>query len=111
MLLRSRRRRTNAQLGETLTSKTVLSRAELLLATLEDQALSRIRTLLGRLDIPSRQDLDALTRRVRRLEHQLQPRAHPPISARGADQHRRATGNAPQRMTKGTASRTRSLEQ
>jgi len=89
---------------------TVASRAELLLATLEDQALSRIRTLLGRLDIPSRRDLDALTRRVRRLEHQLQPLAHPSTSSRGADQRRRATRNTHPPMTKGTGGRSRSLE-
>jgi len=90
-------------------SNPVASRAELFLAALEYQALSQIRTLLGRLDIPSRRDLDALTRRVRRLEDLLETKKDPSTGIRGADQRRRTMRNTQPPPTQGTTRRSRSL--
>jgi len=89
----------------------VESRAEFLLSALEVGALNRIRTLLGRLDIPSRRDLNALTRRVRRLEQLLQQQADPSISTHGVGQRRITARKAVAAATRRTAGRSRSLKE
>ena len=94
----------------TQASAKVESRAEFLLTALEVGALNQIRTLLERLDIPSRRDLDALTRRVRHLEKLLHPQADQSIHTRGVGQRRIATRKAAAPTTQRTAGRSRSLK-
>ncbi len=52
-------------------TKDMESRAERFLSTLEKEASKRINPLLRRLDLPSRQELQTLNRRISQLERQL----------------------------------------
>ncbi len=65
-------------------SKDVESRAERFLSTLEKETAKRLGPLLRRLDVPSRQELHSLSRRIGQLERRLRPSrkapAAPPVS-------------------------------
>ena len=52
-------------------SKDVESRAERFLSTLEKEAAKRLEPLLRRLDLPSRQEIHNLSRRIGQLERRL----------------------------------------
>lgn len=52
-------------------SKDVESRAERFLSTLEKEAAKRISPLLKRLDLPSRQEIHSLSRRIGQLERRM----------------------------------------
>jgi F0F1-type ATP synthase membrane subunit b/b' len=52
-------------------SKDVESRAERLLTTIEKETAKRVAPLLKRLDLPSRQEVQALSRRIGQLEKRL----------------------------------------
>jgi polyhydroxyalkanoate synthesis regulator phasin len=68
-------------------SKDVESRAERFLATLEKEASKRLAPLLKRLDLPSRQEIHILSRRVGQLErrvHGLRPASEQPVRPRQA---------------------------
>ena len=52
-------------------SKDVESRAERLLATIEKETAKRLAPLLKRLDVPSRKEVEALSRRISQLERGL----------------------------------------
>jgi len=63
-------------------SRDVESRAERFLATLEKETAKRVSPLLKRLDLPSRQDVQALARRVSQIERDLGKRS-PAAAPRG----------------------------
>lgn len=63
-------------------SKEVETRAERFLSTLEKETAKRVAPLLKRLDLPSRKELDALSRRIGQLEKRL--RSQPAASAPAA---------------------------
>lgn len=67
----AQRLRTDLEKRAQRASKDVESRAERLLSTLEKEAGRRIGPLLKRLDLPSRNEIRALTKRVARLERLL----------------------------------------
>lgn len=52
-------------------SKDVESRAERFLSTLEKEAAKRLTPLLKRLDLPSRQEIHSLSRRIGQLERRM----------------------------------------
>jgi polyhydroxyalkanoate synthesis regulator phasin len=54
-------------------SKDVESRAERFLSTLEKEAAKRLAPLLRRLDLPSRQEIHNLSRRIGQLERRVKP--------------------------------------
>jgi len=54
-------------------SKDVESRADRFLSTLEKEAAKRLGPLLRRLDLPSRQEVHNLSRRIGQLERRLRP--------------------------------------
>jgi hypothetical protein len=58
-------------------SKDVESRAERLLSTLEKEATRRMGPLLKRLDLPSRNEVRGLSKRIARLERLLTTRGTP----------------------------------
>lgn len=60
-------------------SKNVESRAEQFLSTLERETTKRLAPLLKRLDLPSRKEIDALSRRIGQLEKRT--RASRPVAA------------------------------
>jgi polyhydroxyalkanoate synthesis regulator phasin len=70
----AQRLRTDLEKRAQRASKDVESRAERLLSTLEKEAGRRMGPLLKRLDLPSRNDIRALTKRVARLERELAAR-------------------------------------
>lgn len=78
----AQRLRTDLEKRAQRASKDVESRAERLLSTLEKEAGRRMGPLLKRLDLPSRNEIRALTRRVARLERLL---------TGGEDKRRRGT--------------------
>ncbi len=87
----AQRLRTDLERRAQRASKDVESRAERFLATLEKEAAKRLGPLLKRLDVPSRQEIHNLSRRIGQLERRVRPaRAarsashHSPESASGA---------------------------
>lgn len=70
----AQRLRTDLEKRAQRASKDVESRAERLLSTLEKEAGRRMGPLLKRLDLPSRNEIRALTKRVARLERELASR-------------------------------------
>jgi len=71
-------------------SKDVESRAERFLSTLEKEAAKRLTPLLKRLDLPSRQEIHSLSRRIGQLERRMKAvtRATPPGKPRAAAEPR-----------------------
>jgi len=68
-------------------SKEVESRAEQFFSTLEREAAKRLGPLLRRLDVPSRQELNSLSRRIGQLERRVTSKGPAP-----ADEASRAAG-------------------
>ena len=75
----AQRLRTDLERRAQRASKDVESRAERFLATLEKEAAKRLGPLLKRLDLPSRQEIHNLSRRIGQLERRVRPSraAHP----------------------------------
>jgi polyhydroxyalkanoate synthesis regulator phasin len=67
----AQRLRTDLEKRAQRASKDVESRAERLLSTLEKEAGRRMGPLLKRLDLPSRNEIRALSKRIARLEREL----------------------------------------
>jgi molecular chaperone GrpE (heat shock protein) len=74
LLSQAQRLRTDLEKRAQRASKDVESRAERFLATLEKEAAKRLGPLLKRLDLPSRQEIVNLSRRIGQLERRLKPR-------------------------------------
>ncbi len=74
LLSQTQRLRTDLEKRAQRASKDVESRAERFLATLEKEAAKRLGPLLKRLDLPSRQEIHSLSRRIGQLERRMQPR-------------------------------------
>jgi polyhydroxyalkanoate synthesis regulator phasin len=70
----AQRLRTDLEKRAQRASKDVESRAERLLSTLEKEAGRRIGPLLKRLDLPTRNEIRALNKRIARLERELATR-------------------------------------
>jgi polyhydroxyalkanoate synthesis regulator phasin len=62
-------------------SKDVESRADRFLSTLEKEAAKRLGPLLRRLDVPSRQEVHSLSRRIGQLERRVRPSRKPVAEA------------------------------
>jgi polyhydroxyalkanoate synthesis regulator phasin len=75
-------------------SKDVESRAERFLSTLEKEATKRLDPLLRRLDLPSRQELHNLSRRIGQLERRLR-KPRPAATARPSTQEVQAPVEPP----------------
>ena len=69
----AQRLRTDLERRAQRASKDVESRAERFLATLEKEAAKRLGPLLKRLDLPSRQEIHNLSRRIGQLERRVRP--------------------------------------
>src|SRR5262249_54491683 len=69
----AQRLRTHLEKRAQRASKDVESRAERFLSTLEKEAAKRMGPLLRRLDLPSRQEVHSLSRRIGQLERRLRP--------------------------------------
>jgi len=69
----AQRLRTDLEKRAQRASKDVESRAERFLSTLEKEAAKRMGPLLRRLDLPSRQEVHSLSRRIGQLERRLRP--------------------------------------
>ncbi len=84
----AQRLRTDLEKRAQRASKDVESRAERFLSTLEKEAAKRLGPLLRRLDVPSRQEVHSLSRRIGQLERRVRPTRKPvaeaPASARTA---------------------------
>jgi len=70
----AQRLRTDLEKRAQRASKDVESRAERLLSTLEKEAGRRVGPLLKRLDLPTRNEIKALSKRIARLERQISDR-------------------------------------
>ena len=81
----AQRLRTDLEKRAQRASKDVESRAERFLSTLEKEASKRLVPLLRRLDVPSRQEVHSLSRRIGQLERRVRPSRKPP--AEGAPRH------------------------
>lgn len=71
LFAQAQRLRTDLERRAQRASKDVESRAERFLSTLEKEAAKRITPLLKRLDLPSRQELHSLSRRIGQLERRM----------------------------------------
>ena len=69
----AQRLRTDLEKRAQRASRDVESRAERFLSTLEKEAAKRIGPLLRRLDLPSRQEIHSLSRRIGQLERRVRP--------------------------------------
>jgi polyhydroxyalkanoate synthesis regulator phasin len=69
----AQRLRTDLEKRAQRASKDVESRAERFLSTLEKEAAKRMGPLLRRLDLPTRQEVHTLSRRIGQLERRLRP--------------------------------------
>jgi polyhydroxyalkanoate synthesis regulator phasin len=69
----AQRLRTDLEKRAQRASKDVESRAERFLSTLEKEAAKRLGPLLRRLDLPSRQEIHNLSRRIGQLERRVRP--------------------------------------
>ena len=69
----AQRLRTDLEKRAQRASKDVESRAERFLSTLEKEAAKRLGPLLRRLDVPSRQEIHSLSRRIGQLERRVRP--------------------------------------
>jgi polyhydroxyalkanoate synthesis regulator phasin len=69
----AQRLRTDLEKRAQRASKDVESRAERFLSTLEKEAAKRLGPLLRRLDVPSRQEVQGLSRRIGQLERRVRP--------------------------------------
>ncbi len=69
----AQRLRTDLEKRAQRASKDVESRAERFLSTLEKEAAKRLGPLLRRLDVPSRQEVHSLSRRIGQLERRVRP--------------------------------------
>jgi polyhydroxyalkanoate synthesis regulator phasin len=67
-------------------SKNVESRAEQFLSTLEKETSKRLSPILKRLDLPSRKDIEALSRRIGQLEKRVRTSSRPVATATPAVQ-------------------------
>lgn len=81
----AQRLRTDLEKRAQRASKDVESRAERLLSTLEKEAGRRVGPLLKRLDLPTRHEIKALSKRIARLERQLAGK--PLEAAAGSEDH------------------------
>ena len=68
LLRQARRLRTDLEKRAQRASKDVEARTEHLLSTLEKEASKRFRPILQRLDVPSKQEVHSLSRRIAQLE-------------------------------------------
>lgn len=75
-------------------SRDVESRAERFLSTLEKETGKRLAPLLKRLDLPSRQEVATLSRRIALLEKRIKPSPKGEESARPAKRARMKTATA-----------------
>jgi polyhydroxyalkanoate synthesis regulator phasin len=69
----AQRLRTDLEKRAQRASKDVESRADRFLSTLEKEAVKRLGPLLRRLDVPSRQEVHSLSRRIGQLERRVRP--------------------------------------
>jgi len=69
----AQRLRTDLEKRAQRASKDVESRAERFLSTLEKEAAKRLGPLLRRMDLPSREEVHSLSRRIGQLERRLKP--------------------------------------
>jgi polyhydroxyalkanoate synthesis regulator phasin len=69
----AQRLRTDLEKRAQRASKDVESRADRFLSTLEKEAAKRLGPLLRRLDVPSRQEVHSLSRRIGQLERRVRP--------------------------------------
>ncbi len=71
LLSQAKKLRTDLEERAERASKDVESRAERLVATIEKEMAKRLAPLLKRLDLPSRKEVEALSRRISQLERAL----------------------------------------
>jgi polyhydroxyalkanoate synthesis regulator phasin len=77
----AQRLRTDLEKRAQRASKDVESRAARFLSTLEKEAAKRMGPLLRRLDVPSRQEVHVLSRRIGQLERRVRPSRKPAAEA------------------------------
>jgi poly(hydroxyalkanoate) granule associated protein phasin len=70
---RARKLRTDLEKRAERASRAVESRAERFLSSLEKETARRLAPLVERLDLPSRREIEALSRRIGHLEKQMRP--------------------------------------
>ncbi len=80
ILSRAKKLRTDLEKRAERASRTVESRAERLLSTLEKETAKRLAPIVKRLDLPSRREVEALSRRIGHLEKQMRRPAAAPAS-------------------------------
>ena len=89
LLRQAQRLRTDLERRAQRASKDVEARTEHFLSTLEKQASKRLRPILQRLDVPSRQDVHSLSRRIAQLEARM--KSTPKPSPKGSRRSRTKT--------------------
>jgi polyhydroxyalkanoate synthesis regulator phasin len=72
ILSRAKKLRADLEKRAERASKTVESRAERLLATLDKETAKRLTPIVKRLDLPSRKEVQALSRRIGHLEKRME---------------------------------------
>jgi len=77
LFTQAKKLRTDLEKRAERASKDVEARAERFLATLEKGTTKRLAPLLKRLDLPSRSEINALSRRIGQLEKRLRARPAP----------------------------------
>jgi hypothetical protein len=83
ILSRAKKLRVDLEKRAERASRTVESRAERLLSTLERETAKRLAPIVKRLDLPSRKEIQALSRRIGHLEKTMQ-RSRPTAPAAAA---------------------------
>ncbi len=91
----AQRLRTDLEKRAQRASKDVESRAERFLSTLEKEASKRLGPLLRRLDVPSRQEVHTLSRRIGQLERRLRPSRGGKTDAEATTRPATASSEAP----------------
>jgi len=94
ILSRAKKLRTDLEKRAERASKTVESRAERLLSTLEKETARRLAPIVKRLDLPSRKEIETLSRRIGHLEKQMRRPGAPPTSRAQAAPAPAAPGSA-----------------
>jgi len=82
LITQAQRLRTDLEKRAQRASKEVESRAEQFFSTLERETAKRLSPLLRRLDVPSRQELNSLSRRIVQLERRVSSKT--PAAVRGS---------------------------
>lgn len=100
ILSRAKKVRTDIEKRAERASKAVESRAERFLSTLEKETAKRLSPLVKRLDLPSRREIEALSRRIGHLEKRMRSK---PAAPRAASRAQAAPAASPAATTASSA--------